>query len=230
MAMTWHASSSAASGDRGRLAMIDLYTWTTPNGRKISIMLEECGLEYRACPVDLTKDEQFSTEFSSLSPANKIPVIVDHDEDVVLMESGAILVYLAEKTGRFLPVDRSARLETLQWLMYQVGNIGPVFGQAHQYLHYHPHASEYAARKFHAATQQHYGVLDRRLAGSAWLGGDEYTIADIATWPWVSRYEWQRIDLNEFGNVRRWYLEVAVRPAVQRGYDVPHRVNAIPMP
>lgn len=210
--------------------MIDLYTWTTPNGRKASIMLEETGLDYAVRPVDLGEGAQFEAEFSQISPGSLIPAIVDHDEDVTLMESGAILVYLAEKTGMFLPTSRKERLLTLQWLMYQVGNVGPIFGQAHHFLRYHPDVSAYASDRYRNKTRRHYEVLDRRLGNSRFLAGTEYSIADIATWPWVSRFEWHRIDLNEYENVRRWYVEIAARPAVQRGYHQPHWVNDLPMP
>lgn len=210
--------------------MIDLYTWTTPNGRKVSIMLEECGLEYAVCPVDLGKGEQFSPAFSRISPGNLIPVIVDRDAGVTLVESGAILLYLAEKSGRFLPGSRDGYWQVLQWLMFQVGNIGPTFGQAHHFLHYHPGVSSYSSERYAGATRRYYAVLDRRLGETEFLGGGEYTIADIATWPWVSRFEWHRVDLDEFPHVKRWYVQIAARPAVQRGYQQPHKVNELPMP
>ncbi len=208
--------------------MIDLYTWTTPNGRKVSIMLEETGLPYRAIPVDIGKREQFDEAFLAISPNNKIPAIVDHDNGRTMMESGAILLYLAEKAGRLLPtVD--ARWQLHEWLMFQMGTVGPMLGQVHHFNRFHPEKSAYARDRYVAEAQRIYGVLERRLADRDYLVG-EYTIADIATWPWVSRYEWQSIDLAEFPNVLRWYSAIASRPAVQRGYDVPRHVNAIPIP
>ena len=209
--------------------MIDLYTWTTPNGRKISIALEELGLPYRAIAVDITRDEQFAPEFLAVSPNNKIPAIVDHDTGLSLMESGAILLYLAETTGRLLPADPARRMRAIEWLNWQVGGFGPMLGQAHHFLKYNAGKSAYAEERFHKEAQRLYGVLDRRLEGRDFVA-DDYSIADIAIWPWVSRFEWQRIDLNAYPNVRRWYLALAARPAVQRGYDVPARVNDIPMP
>ncbi len=218
-------------GESGREnAMIDLYTWSTPNGRKISIMLEECGLAYEVHPIDIGKGEQFDPEFLKISPNNKIPAIVDRDNGWSVFESGAILIYLAEKTGRFLPQEPKKRLQTLEWLMFQMGGVGPMFGQAHHFLKFNPGKCPYAEERYHAETLRLYGVMDRRLAGSPYLACEEYTIADIATWPWVSRFEWQRVDLAGFPNVRRWYLEIAARPAVLRGYDVPKRDQRIPVP
>jgi len=210
--------------------VIDLYTWTTPNGRKVSIMLEELGLEYRAIPVDITKGEQFAPEFLRISPNGKIPAIVDHDNGLSLMESGAILIYLAEKTGRFLPAEGEARHRVLEWLMFQMGGVGPMLGQVHHFVKFNPDASPYASERYSKEAHRLYRVLDRRLGECAWLGGDDYSIADIATWPWVSRFEWQQVDLDGFPNVSRWYREIAARPAVQRGYDVPVKVTDIPLP
>ncbi|MCE9680940.1 glutathione S-transferase N-terminal domain-containing protein [Halomonas alkalisoli] len=209
--------------------MIDLWTWTTPNGRKVSILLEELGLPYRAHAVDITQREQFDPAFLAVSPNNKIPAIRDNETGIALMESGAILVYLAEQNGRFLPEDLEGRHRTLEWLMWQMGGIGPILGQAHHFLHFNPGKAPYAEERFHGEAQRLYGVLDRRLGETAYLAGD-YGIADMATWPWVSRFEWQRIDLNDYPNVKRWYQEIAARPAVQRGYHCPKEVNAIPQP
>ncbi|PMR68307.1 glutathione S-transferase family protein [Halomonas heilongjiangensis] len=209
--------------------MIDLWTWTTPNGRKVSIMLEELGLPYRTHAVDITNREQFAEAFRVVSPNNKIPAIRDNDTGMTLMESGAIMVYLAEKTGRFLPEDAEGRYRTLEWLMWQMGGVGPMLGQVHHFLKFHPGKAPYAEQRFHTEAERLYRVLDTRLADRAFLAGD-YTIADMATWPWISRFEWQRIDLNDYPNVKRWYLEIAHRPAVQRGYHCPKRVNEIPMP
>ena len=209
--------------------MIDLYTWTTPNGRKISIMLEELGLPYRSVAVDIGAGAQFDPAFLRISPNNKIPAIVDHDTGTSMMESGAILVYLSEKTGRLTPRSGPAKWQTLEWLMMQMGSVGPMLGQAHHFHHFHPGKSAYAERRYIDEAKRIYGVLDRRLAEAAYLAG-EYSIADIATWPWISRYEWQGIDWAPFPNLKRWYLEIADRPAVQRGYDVPVAVNPIPRP
>ncbi|EWY39415.1 glutathione S-transferase [Skermanella stibiiresistens SB22] len=209
--------------------MIDLYTWTTPNGRKASIMLEETGLPYTVHAIDIGKDEQFAPDFLRISPNNKIPAIVDHDTRATLMESGAILLYLAEKTGMFMPQDGPGRWRTWQWLMFQMGGAGPMLGQAHHFLQFNPGKAPYAEERFAAEAQRLYGVMDKRLAAVEYLAGEEYTIADIATWPWISRFEWQRIDLAQFPNVRRWYIAIAERPAVKRGYDVPKKVNEIPL-
>ena len=209
--------------------MIDLYTWTTPNGRKASIALEEMGLPYNVVPVNIGNDEQFAASFLKISPNNKIPAIVDRDTGLSLMESGAILVYLAEKTGALLAKDAGPRLRTLEWLMWQMGGVGPIFGQTHHFVHFNPGVSEYAEERFSNETRRLYGVLDRRLAGRAFIV-DDYSIADVATWPWISRFEWQRIDLDEFPNVKRWYLDVAAREAVQAGYAVPDENARIPLP
>lgn len=210
--------------------MIDLFTWTTPNGRKVSIMLEEVGLPYRVVPVDITDGQQFEPEFLKISPNSKIPAIVDRDQDIALMESGAILIYLAEKTGSLLPAKGEARARTLEWLMFQMGGVGPMLGQVHHFVKFNPEASAYAGERFGNEAKRLYGVMDKRLGEVAYLAGNDYSIADIATWPWVSRFEWQQVDLHEFPNVCRWYEEIAGRPAVQRGYVVPHKVTDIPLP
>ena len=210
--------------------MIDFYTWTTPNGRKISIMLEEIGLSYRVTSIDITSGKQFEPEFLKISPNQKIPAIVDHDENIALMESGAILIYLAEKTGMFLSAQGEARARTFEWLMLQMGGVGPTLGQTHHFVKFNPGVSEYATERFGKEAIRLYGVLDKRLAELPYLAGSEYSIADIATWPWISRFEWQEIDLAKFPNLCRWYKEIVQRPAVQRGYDVPHKVQDIPMP
>jgi len=210
--------------------MIDLYTWSTPNGRKVSIMLEECGLPYEVHPVDITRGEQFDPEFVKISPNSKIPAIVDRDNGWSVFESGAILIYLAEKTEKFLPQDPKLRLQTIAWLMFQMGGVGPMFGQAHHFLHFNPGVCPYAEERYRKEVLRLYGVMDRRLGECRHLACDDYTIADIATWPWVSRFEWQRVDLAAFPNVRRWYLEIAERPAVRRGYDVLNQGFEIPVP
>lgn len=209
--------------------MIDLYTFGTPNGRKVSIMLEELGLPYTVHLVDISDDHQFREDFLSISPNNKIPAIVDHDNKMSLMESGAILLYLAEKTGQLMPTDETGRWRVIQWLMFQMGGLGPMLGQAHHFLHFNPGISEYAEQRYHNEALRMMGVMDRQLGKHNYLAG-EYSIADIAAWPWVSRFEWQEIDLNDFPNVKRWYLEIAARPAVQRGYKVPTNSGDIPLP
>ena len=209
--------------------MIDLYTWSTPNGRKVSIMLEEVGLRYKAIAVNIGQREQFAPEFLAISPNNKIPAIVDRDNGVTMMESGAILLYLAEKTGKLMPADDRSRWQVQEWLMMQMGTVGPMLGQAHHFNHFNPDKSEYARKRYVDEAKRIYGVLDRRLAGREYLV-DEYSIADVATWPWISRYEWQGIDWVDYPHLLRWYREIAVRPAVQRGYVVPRFVNPVPMP
>ncbi|MBN1240306.1 MAG: glutathione S-transferase N-terminal domain-containing protein [Gammaproteobacteria bacterium] len=209
--------------------MIDLYTWTTPNGRKVSIMLEETGLPYRAAPVDISAGEQFEPEFLAISPNNKIPAIVDRDAGMSMMESGAILMYLAEKSGRLLPRDARARWKTTEWLMMQIGSVGPMLGQAHHFHRFHPGKSDYAEQRYLTEAARIYAVLDRRLGEAEYLAGD-YSIADIATWPWIARYEWHAIDWAHYPRLLRWYRAIADRPAVQRGYDVPRATTPIPRP
>ncbi len=209
--------------------MIELWTWSTPNGRKVSILLEELGLPYTVFPVDISKDEQFRPEFLAISPNNRIPAIVDRDNGLSLMESGAIMLYLAEKTGRFLPADMHGRYRAIEWLMWQMGGPGPMLGQVHHFLRFNPGKAPYAEQRYQAEARRLYGVLDRRLAEAEFVAG-EYSIADIAIWPWISRFEWQQIDLAGYRNVTRWYRQIAARPAVQRGYDIPRRVQDIPLP
>ena len=209
--------------------MIDLYTWTTPNGRKISIALEELGLPYNAIAVDINHGEQFKPEFLAISPNNKIPAIVDRDNGFSLMESGAILLYLAEKTGKLMPKDLQPRYRVVEWLMWQMGGPGPFLGQVHHYVKYNKGKAPYAEERFLKEAHRLYGVLDRRLAEREYVA-DDYSVADIAIWPWISRFEWQTVDLNQYSNVKRWYVAIANRPAVQRGYHVPKRVNDVPMP
>ena len=204
--------------------MIDLYTWPTPNGRKISIALEELGLAYRSHPVNIGKDEQFAPEFLKISPNNKIPAIVDDGR--AMMESGAILLYLADKTGR---LGGSDRWTTLEWLMMQMGGVGPMLGQANHFLQFNAGKSAYAEQRYATEAARLYGVLDRRLADHEYLAGD-YSIADIATWPWISRWPWHRIDWAEYPNLRRWFATIAARPAVQRGWSVPFEAGEIPLP
>lgn len=209
--------------------MIDLYTWSTPNGRKVSIMLQECGLEYTVYPIDITKDEQFLPAFLQISPNNKIPAIVDREAGVSLMESGAILLYLAEKTSRFMPTTLHERLRVTEWLMWQMGGLGPMLGQAHHFLHFNRGKAPYAEERYAKETERLYRVLDKQLSNHEYVAGD-YSIADISIWPWISRFEWQQIDLRNFPNVYRWYKVVAARPAVIAGYEVPTKTGPIPMP
>lgn len=209
--------------------MIDLYTWTTPNGRKVSIALEELELPYTAHAVNIGDDEQFAPDFLKIAPNNKIPAIVDNDNGTAMMESGAILLYLAKKAGKLLPSDEKARWSAIEWLMWQMGGVGPMCGQVHHFVRFNQGKSAYAEERFLNEAKRLYGVMDKRLADHEFLAG-EYSVADIATWPWISRFEWQTIDLNDFPNVKRWYTDIANRPAVQRGYDVPKKVGDIPMP
>ncbi len=209
--------------------MIDLYTWSTPNGRKVSILLEELGLPYRTHDVDISKDEQFKPEFLKISPNNRIPAIVDGDNGMALFESGAIMMYLAEKTGKLLPVEPDARWQTLQWLMWQMGGVGPMLGQVHHFVKYNKGKAPYAEERYLKEASRLYGVLDRQLAKAEFVAGD-YSIADISIWPWISRFEWQTINLNQYPNVSRWYKTIASRPAVQKGYDIPIKQPGIPLP
>jgi len=209
--------------------MIDLYSWTTPNGRKVSIMLEECGFEFTSHAIDITNDEQFAPDFLKISPNNRIPAIVDRDTGVSMMESGAILIYLAEKAGKLLPKDSTRRWQAIEWLMWQMGGLGPMAGQTHHFLKFNKGKSEYAESRYKNETKRLYGVLEKQLAVREYIA-EEYSIADIAAWPWVSRYEWQEIDLDEFPSVKQWYISIAGRDAVQKGYHVPKFTQDIPMP
>jgi GSH-dependent disulfide-bond oxidoreductase len=209
--------------------MIDLYTWSTPNGRKVSIMLEETGLPYTAHPIDITKNEQFEPGFLKISPNNRIPAIIDRSNGQTLFESGAILMYLAEKTGRFWPKSGDAHWRTMEWLMWQMGGLGPMLGQVHHFVKFNRGKAPYAEERYSKEAHRLYGVLDRRLALTEYVAG-EYTIADMAIWPWISRFEYQEIDLNAYPNIARWYRQIAARPAVQKGYHVPVPQPAIPMP
>lgn len=207
--------------------MIDLYTWNTPNGRKVSILLEELGIPYQCHAIDITQDDQFAPGFLKISPNNKIPAIVDHDTGISMMESGAIMLYLAETYGDFLPKEAGPRGQVIEWLMWQVGGFGPMLGQAHHFLKYNTGKAPYAEDRYSKEAQRLYGVLDKRLKGRDFIV-DTYSIADMACWPWVSRYEWQQINLAQFPNVQRWYRNIAARPAVVRGYHKPIKVNEIP--
>ena len=205
--------------------MIDLYTWGTPNGRKVSIMLEECGLEYRVHSIDIGKGDQFKPEFVAISPNSKIPAIVDSEgpdgKPISLFESGAILIYLAGKTGKFLPQSVRDKYDALQWLMFQMGGVGPMFGQAHHFIRAKKDEVPYGTERYVKEARRLYGVMDRQLADHPFLAAGEYTIADIATYPWAARHGWHRVDLAEFPNVKRWFDTISRRPAVARGMAVP---------
>jgi GST-like protein len=209
--------------------MIELYTWSTPNGRKISIALEELGWDYTVVPIDITQGEQRNPAFIALSPNKKIPAIVDTENGQSLMESGAILLYLAKNSGQLIPAETSRYWETIEWLMWQMAGPGPMLGQIHHFVKFNPGESSYAQDRYLTEGHRLYSVLDKKLQDREFVVG-EYSIADIALWPWISRFEWQTIDITQYPNVTRWYLSIASRPAVQRGYHVPRRVNDIPLP
>ena len=200
--------------------MIDLYTFTTPNGRKASIMLEEVELPYNIHKIDITKNDQFTPEYIAINPNSKIPAIVDRDTDITVFESGAILMYLAEKTGKFLPPDQKKRYLVIEWLMLQMGSVGPMFGQLNHFKKFAPEKIEYAIARYEKETLRLYGVLDRQLKDNEYICGD-YSIADIATYPWVAVYEFQGLTLDNHPNLKRWVETVQQRPAVQRGMKVP---------
>lgn len=204
--------------------MIEVYSWPTPNGHKVHIMLEECALPYKAIPVNIGAGEQFRTEFLAISPNNKIPAMVDPQgpdgKPFSLFESGAILVYLAGKTGRFLPGTDREKYEVLQWLMFQMGGVGPMLGQAHHFRMYAPEKIDYAVNRYTNEARRLYGVIDKRLSQSPWLGGKAYSIADIATFPWLRSWENQGIVLDDYPHLKDWFQRIAQRPAVQRGVKV----------
>ena len=193
-------------------------------------MLEETARPYRVHPIDIGQNEQHDPEFLKISPNNKIPAIVDRETGMTLMESGAILMYLAEKSGKFMPEGRGEPYwRVIEWLMFQMGGVGPLLGQTHHFVKYNPGKSEYAEQRYLAENRRVYGVLDHRLSQNEFLAG-EYSIADIATWPWIARFDYQTMDLNEYSNLKRWYLDIAKRPAVQTGYYIPNKSQSIPMP
>ncbi len=204
--------------------MIEVYSWATPNGHKVHIMLEECGLPYRVIPVNIGAGEQFRPEFLEISPNNKIPAIVDpqgpEGGPISLFESGAILIYLAAKAGRFMPESINARYEVLQWLMFQMGSIGPMLGQVHHFRVYASQKIEYAIERYTNEARRLYGVMDKRLARSRYIGGPEYTIADIAIFPWLRSWKNQGIDWDDYPHLRGWFDEIAGRPAVMRGVQI----------
>ena len=204
--------------------MIEVYSWATPNGHKVHIMLEECGLPYRTIAVDIGAGDQFKPEFLAISPNNKIPAIVDRDgpggKPISLFESGAILMYLAAKTGRFMPEDIRGRYDVLQWLMFQMGGVGPMLGQAHHFRIYAPEKIPYAIDRYSNEARRLYGVMNKRLANSTYLAGPQYSIADIAVFPWLRSWKNQGIDWNDHPHLRGWFDEISARPAVMRGVEV----------
>ena len=208
--------------------MIELFTADTPNGKKISIMLEEIGYEYKLTKVDISKDEQFKPEFVKISPFSKIPVIIDHDNNESVFESGAILMYLGEKSEKFY--DKEDRLKINQWLMAQMGTIGPMIGQHHQFHHYNPGKSEFGEERYFKITKRIYQELENRLKDSKFLAGEKYTIADIALWPWIARHEWHDIGLKNFKNLSRWYSNIGNREAVIKGYQFMNKKDLPPHP
>ena len=209
--------------------MIDLYTWHTPNGRKVSIMLEEIGMAYNVFPINIAKDEQFQPHFLEVSPNNRIPAIVDKENNnYSLFESGAILMYLAEKSGKYL--NSNNRNIVTQWLMAQMGYVGPILGQHHQFHHYNPGKSKFGEERYFRISRSIYKDLDNRLSNSKYLAGNDYSIADIATWPWIARHDWHDIGLKNHAYLCRWYEDIANRSAVKRGYDYLNKGEKIPMP
>jgi GST-like protein len=212
--------------------MIELHYWTTPNGHKISIFLEESGLPYKVVPINISAGDQFKPEFLRISPNNRIPAIVDNEpaeggEPISIFESGAILLYLAEKTGKFLPSDLRERVGVLQWLFWQMGGLGPMAGQNHHFSHYAPEKIPYAIERYQKETNRLYGVLDRRLSGRAFIG-PEYSIADMAAYPWVVPHQRQGQKLEDFPNLKRWFESIRERPAVQRAYALAEKINTKP--
>jgi len=206
--------------------MIELLTANTPNGKKISIMLEEINFKYKVTKVNINKDEQFKPEFVRLSPFRKIPVIIDHENNQSLFESGAILIYLGEKSGKLY--DNNNRTQINQWLMGQMAYVGPMLGQHHQFHYYNPGKSKFGEERYFKISERIYRELDERLSSSEYLAGDSYTIADIATFPWIARHEWHDIGLKKFKNLTRWYKKIASRPAVQKGFDLLKKNEKIP--
>ena len=208
--------------------MIELFTANTPNGKKISIMLEEVGFKYKIKNINLNDGDQFKSDFRKISPFSKIPVIKDHENGEIVFESGAILIYLGEKSGKFY--DKKNKNIITQWLMAQMGYVGPILGQHHQFHHYNPGKSEFGEKRYFKISTSIYKDLDKRLNDTRYLAGDNYTIADIATWPWIARHDWHDIGLKKFKNLCRWYMEISNRDAVIRGYDYLNKNEKIPMP
>lgn len=212
------------------LSMIDLYYWTTPNGHKISLFLEEAGLAYKVNPINISQGEQFQPHFLKISPNNRIPAIVDHEpadggEPLSLFESGAILLYLAEKTGKFLPKDLRGRQTALQWLFWQMGGLGPMAGQNHHFSQFAPEKIPYAIKRYIDETARLYGVLDKQLASHEFVAGSEYSIADMAIYPWIVSHKWQSQNLEDFPNVQRWFNHIKDRPATVKAYALVQKIN-----
>jgi len=210
--------------------MIDLYTWTTPNGRKVSILLEELGVPYTVKSINISKDEQFAPDFLKIAPNNRIPAIVDHETGVQMMETGAIMLYLAQKYDQF-QAKGDGYWQMVEWLMWQMGGLGPMLGQVHHFVKYNAGKAPYAEERYSNEARRLYKVLNTQLEGRDYVAGDGkgiYTIADMSMWPWISRHDWQGIDLADFPNVQSWYMRLLERPAVQRGYHIPKKVNEIP--
>lgn len=210
--------------------MIDLYTWFTPNGRKISIMLEEIGLDYEVHAINIGKGEQHDPKFIEISPNNKIPAILDRDNGLKLMESGAILQYLAKKSGQLIPEEDSEYWNMQQWLMFQKASVGPMFGQVHTFVKYGESKNQEASERYLKECQRLYGVMNKHLEDKEYFVANTYTIVDIAIFPWVGRHDWQTINLNDYPNVAEWYVNLTKRPAVQRGWKVPENDQQLPMP
>lgn len=207
--------------------MIHLYAWPTPNCRKVSILLEELGIPYQVHSIDIGQDQQFTPQFLDISPNNKVPAIHDTETGVKQFESGAIMIYLSDKYGKFLPSDVTNRASVMQWLMWQMGGLGPMAGQGHHFMKFNPGASAYTEDRLKTEIARLYRVLNDQLADKSYIAGD-YSIADIAIWPWVSRYEWHQVDLEAYPNVQAWYRRILTRDAVQRGYHIPHDAGPIP--
>ena len=208
--------------------MIDLYTWSTPNGRKISILLEELGVNYKIIPVNIIKNEQFNKDFLKISPNNKIPAIFDHDTNFSLMESGAIMLYLAEKYKKFIPENFLEKMKCIEWLNFQTCSQGPMLGQAHHFLKFNKGKSEYAEKRYHDEAERLYKVINFQLEKNKYLAGDTYTVAGIAAWPWIARFEWHQVNIKNYKHVANWYTHIANREAVKKGYDLPNIGASIP--
>ena len=210
--------------------MIDLYTWFTPNGRKVSIMLEEIGVDYEVHAINIGKGEQHDAAFLKIGPNNKIPVIVDRENGLSLMESGAILQYLGKKTGQLMPTEDSGYWKMQEWLMFQMASVGPMFGQVHTFVRYGESKNVEASERYLKECHRIYGVMDKHLTDRDYFMGRHYSIVDIAIFPWVGRHDWQTVNLNDYPNVAKWYVNLAERPAVQRGWNVPENDQVMPMP
>ena len=208
--------------------MIELFSANTPNGKKISIMLEEIGYKYKITKIDLDKGEQFNSDFKKISPFGKIPIIIDHENDKTIFESGAILIYLSEKSGKFY--DENNRTEINQWLMAQMGYVGPMLGQHHQFHHYNPGKSKFGEDRYFKISKRIYEDLDKQLSNSKFLSGDDYTIADIATFPWIARHEWHDIGLKNYKNLTRWYIDISKREGVIKGFAFMNKGETVPKP